>query len=252
VNSKVPFLVFILFVLSSCASLQVYEPSSESAFTDETNFAGYNSTAQVAWITTVDDSNLIIRIETESQLSKIKILQQGMYIYFSTTGKKSRDNYIHFPLGVEKKNKNKNKTDDPSKSRRGQRITTQDLITRINPIAEYVYADKKEEFHYKLNSENFKINISEDSNTLLRYTLSIPFNKVVDSPEQLNGLVIGLVSGAFDAPVRTRPMQTNRPRNMRNGGGRMPTNAGAPNWQTQSYSAMAEPIKIWFKLENVK
>jgi hypothetical protein len=246
--------LFVLVTFCSCANLQVFEPIQESTFTSETNFAGYNSEAQVAWLISSDDSNLIIRLETESRMSKMKILRTGMYVFFSTSGKKKKNNYIHFPVKVEKKVKDESTDQKNSSNRRGQRVTTQDLINTINPIAEYVYGDKKQEFHYKIDTSDFKISLSEDTNTLLKYTVTIPYSKMVDDPTQLNGLIVGLVSGSFSTPVSTRPMPSSRPTNNRQyRGGGMP-NSGPTmpaGGQSRTFSAMAEPIKIWFKLENV-
>jgi hypothetical protein len=247
----------LTLISASCANLQVFEPKPESSFTEEMNFAGYNSDAQMAWLVTQDDANLYIRFETESRISKMKILQAGFYVYYSLSGKKGRSNYIHFPVSKDKKVKADEETLELKNSRRkGQRFTTNELIAKLDPKGLWIHGDSSTTFHYKLDTSDFKIDIAEDSNTLMRYTLRIPFDKISSSKSELNNLVVGLVSGSFDTPSNARPMPASRSTSMggtnMGGGNRMPTHQGTGSWQTGAYSELAEPIKIWFKIENIK
>lgn len=246
---------FMILLLPSCASLQVYEPKLESNFTEETNFAGYDANSQIAWLLTKDDSNLYVRFETESRMSKLKILKAGFYIYFSTNGKKNRSTYLHFPIKKEKKIKADDEIEESkAKRRRGERFTTQDLIAKLDPEAKWVKDEESETFHYVLDTNTFKITIAEDSNTLMRYTLKIPFEQISTDPNQLENLVIGLQSGAFESARNPQPMPNTRPTSMggTNMGGRNQMPNQGTTWQGGNYSELAEPVKIWFKVENIR
>lgn len=251
-------ILFLLAFLTSCAGLQVFEPIPENSFTNETTFAGYDSDAKVAWIVTTDSSNLYVRMETSHRLSKIKLLKAGMHVYFSTSGKKERSNYVNFPVKQKKEQKasdqDQNQVTNQGGRGKRKRMTTEELIAQINPLAEYHFNGKTTQFHYKIDTSDFKIEIEEDSNSTLRFTIRMPFEKLVTDINDLNGLSIGLVSGAFEIPISSRPMPSSRPTNMPNSG-RTPS-ANQPmgqsrNWQAGSYSELAEPIKIWFKIDKV-
>lgn len=247
---KTSLILASILLFTSCASLQVYEPKPEVSFTNETNFAGFDTDSKVAWITTVDSNNLYLRLETDYGMSKAKILRRGLHIYFSPSGKKSKDNFIHYPMKVEKREAvTEASKGQSSRSIRSRRSSMEDVIKKLNPHAQYQHGEKTEMFHVQVDTNDFRIDIAEDSNAVMRYTIRIPFSKLVENKEDLNGLSIGIVSGSFDTPVSNRQMPSSRPTNRPTAMGQGGLGTSTP--MGTNFTSMAEPIKIWFKIDKV-
>lgn len=61
-------------------------------------YPNYDAKSKIAYATSNDGNNLYVTMETGDQMTQIKILKQGLTVSIDTSGGKSADFHINFPL----------------------------------------------------------------------------------------------------------------------------------------------------------
>jgi hypothetical protein len=243
-------LFIVLLVFSGCsASLPLYQSSIEKDYSPSETKFGYDETSDLTWWVTNDVKNLYLRLKTPKRTTQTKILRAGLKIYFDPTGEKSELTYLNFPIFKERQRPSGEETERRRNRRPGgerPKFDINETIKKIPAAANFVQGEKETPFNYISDKSTFNIELTSEEEGVLNYLAVIPFDQI--QPGGLNDiskLSIGMVSGAFEMPVRTG-------RGMRPGGDRPGGGGGGIAEMQKRMSEMIEPVKIWASLKLVK
>lgn len=243
-------------LLLSCGSnLAVYKVSN---YTESTISEKYDSDAKLGYTISKDETNLYVKLSTLDTPNQIKILNNGITIYFDSEGKKEEHTFVHFPMTKESRSRpDFEALKNDKKSFIGTQISTlsDDIQISIN--------GKVTQINKKLNSENISVSIDTDGEELV-YQLKLPLSKLTFVEGQLPSLGISIEgiqrpSSAQGNPSGGRPAGVGGGRPSGTGGGRpagvgggRPGGGGRPSGSTTQqspFASLSSDIDIWLLLE---
>jgi hypothetical protein len=241
-----PLLLLALLIMGCSTGMELVESVAEGQFSKSTVF--HNDEKNVMnWLVTHDDQSLYVRLNSAKRTTQMKILRAGLHLYFDPAGGKSEAIYLNFPVFQERQLMDR-AGGSPRPGRQGARgerprFNINRTIERTQPEAIFVKNDKQEVFNYLEEDSAIRIEMKADTSGVFHFMAAIPLNKIfTDRKEQVSKLSMGIVSGAFEIPVRT--------------GGGMPPEGGAFPGGNQRraemqkrMAEMAEPVKIWAQIK---
>lgn len=277
--------LLVLLISASCSGLPVYQ-SKQLKHSNEGEMLRYYKKT-VKYDVFNDQDRLVVKMETAHPLTQMKIIEYGFTTWINKEGKKSRKNGVHYPLeqmvsleqvkpSAEQIKKSQQASDevytDKMYTRMQQQFKTAPEIMKVTGF------DQQEgETTYNLvkDDPDIEVDIRFDSNRVMHYTLSIPFDKLyTEASDGSRSIAVGLVSGSMDAPDTDTDSQGGSggggaggargmggsPAGMQGGMGRRSAGGmGRPpgGMRSQSGNAsgnkqmemMAEPVQVWFKAE---
>lgn len=229
--------------------MPVYESTWYGETIDQENYSAASSNYYLSWNVYNDAEHLLIDLRTEHRPSIMKITRMGFQVFVDPSGKKNETLGITYPIKPTRKPQ-----EGSERSRQGQRGSGRRPSGRgsgegadLSRLLEHmpkrflinaVDGNRSESIDNLPEGYEARITIE---NGVLHYFLKLPikdFSELAD----LSELSIGFLSGASDMN-----MMGNRAGG-RPGGG-PPSGAGGASPMASQMAEMADPIKVWFKVD---
>lgn len=244
-------LAFIGCLMISCGSkLPVYQVSNVSKV--ETISEKYDSDAKLGYTVSKDDNNLFVNLNTTDVPNQIKMLNNGVTIYFDSEGKKAQETFVHFPVKKEITSR-----PDFKALQQNKKAYLDNLISGLSNDIKIRLNGKQSFINRELNAEGISVSISSQEGQL-KYQLKLPLKNLDFSNNQLTSLGISIEGikrpeNAQGNPNGGRPTGVGGGRPSGVGGGR-PSGVGggrpSGNRTTKSpVDGLSSAINIWFLLE---
>ena len=278
-SKKILVLVLIVFLFTTCAKTPVYRSTwqkdtklIDGLITDWNCKMYYNSDAKMMYGISNDLNNLYVNAKVTDQAVQKKILMAGLTFWIDTTGKKTEQLGIVYPLKGFMKNQknrktpaNKNMEKRPLKNALDyNKINDQfaNNITELEMIGFTGTGKKNREINGR--NKGLKVAIQFDEYQSLIYEASIPLNILFEEPQEYltdstKYFSYGFETGSFEVPVKMNS-NTGGPGGKgsgRSGGEResgMSSGAGGKaggrpmnSGQKTDMQGMAQPAKFWVK-----
>jgi hypothetical protein len=243
-----PALLLALLFLGCSAGIKLVESFSEAEFSESTIFH-FDEKSELNWLVSHDDQQLYVRLNTAKRTTQMKILRAGLHLYFDENGEKKESTYLNFPVFQERRIMDSDEAGARSRpgrpGGRGERpkFDINKTIERTQPEAVFVKNDVKETFNYLEKDSDILIIMSGDTADVFHLMSAIPLNKIFpEGKKQSSKLSVGIVSGAFEIPVRPGGGMPGQGRNAPGGNQRMAE-------MQKRMAEMAEAVKIWAQIK---
>lgn len=251
-----------LLLITGCSTTHVITSIPEKEI-EKNEFRYYDTDSNVMYQVSNDEKNLHLKFKTANPSSAMKILKQGLHVYFDANGKKKRKIFLQYPIpGNERASGLSNQRPVPD-----QRNSTDlsQFIKNIPKEAVFSNNGEVEYIHWAIEESEIRPFISLSANREIVYDLIIPFNRIMENmADPLSNLSIGIVSGSKE----TSSMGSGSNGGMRSGGGGSKGSGGGMRGGggmgggkggggaksrgmqgSQPGGNMSIPIKIWFQVD---
>jgi protease II len=258
-SKKTTFLssIIINLLLISCGSskqtaypVTSYDQTKQSISTviDKDNKLGYTITK--------DNSHLYVTINTQDKITQLKMMRNGVTIFFDDEGKKNKHLSVEYPIAKENQTRDIEKIKKTRENGNQQEILQKMLASLGNDI-KIIENEEERIINKELNNERISVDhkISPEG---LSYTLKVPLSYVQSQSETKS---IGLSIQGMKRPntingmtsAGGRPSGAMRGGGMRGGGkpggmGKRPGGRGAKPDMDQ-IKALQSDIEIWIPIE---
>jgi len=253
--------LIITLLLASCSgSKQVYKVPDRETISTAAIATTYDNTAKLGYSISKDNSHLFITLSTKEKATQLKMMRNGVSIFFDKEGKKNKDYGVQYPVP----NKNQALNIEEMKQMKEQRNQERVLgngLGRLGTDILIIENGDERVINKELNSESITVahQMSLDG---LAYTLKVPLSyikTVSNSPS------VGIVVKGMERPeMGNRPsggMQGGGGRSsgmrsgggkmggsgMRGGGGRSGGSGGRPDMS--QIQELQSDINIWITLD---
>lgn len=236
-------------MLLSCGTkLPVYQVSNFNK--TETVTEKYDSDAKLGYTISKDETNLYVKLSTLDTPNQIKILNNGVTIYFDSEGKKGQQDFVRFPMAKEARSR-----PDFEALKNDMKSYLAIQISELSDDIQMSLNGKETIINKKLNNENISVSIDTNGEELF-YQLKLPLSKLTFIEDQLPSLGISIEgkkqpSSAQGNPSGGRPAGVGGGRPAGVGGGR-PGGGGRPSGSTtpqSPFASLSNDINIWFLIE---
>jgi uncharacterized membrane protein YgcG len=243
-------------LLSSCSStLPVYKVSTFEA--EMLVSEKYDNNANIGYTVSKDESYLYVTLNTFDTASQIKILKNGVALYFDIEGGKKMHTYIQYPVPKE----SKQERPDFESLNKNKAIFLKKMIYQLDNEIQVKKHGDIVSINKQLNTQNIEANLKAVKDELI-YQMKFPLNFIETNENQLSSM--GIFINGISRPSSTngsygggRPSGVGGGRPSGAGGGR-PSGGGRPGGsgsgrpsssQMKSFEGLDTDIDIWFKLE---
>jgi len=264
-----------ILLISSCAKLPIYQPVKIEQEPSTDNLRYYKES--ISYDIFYDDNNIHVHLVASDYISQVKILRLGFTLWLDQKGKKSKDIGIIFPqkqpVNNSRMNENRRMVEQANmNSQEIRKILIAQLHSQfmISPkIMTLIGLDGKnseEIVNTELEKSDIHVSISFDTLNNLHYKAVIPVTKIFTEEKYQDDIFsVGFESGAIE--MSSMGAQQGRSGGSKgrmtgggsgmSGGGRQGGGMGGQGSRQgggggagpdKMRSAMAEPIKIWFKV----
>ena len=252
-----------LLLLTGCSTLQVATSIPEDELKDSV-FNYYDKESNVMYQVSNNEKNLHIKLKTSDQSSAMKILRQGLHIYFDTNGKKKKDVFLQYPIADQDRMHRPSGNNQAS----GQRIKSDLAVSLEGILKEALFSNNGDTEFILLNliTSDIEPSISLSEESELNYDLIIPFHRISENGlAGLSTLSIGIVGGSMEMQGneggRAEGMHQGggrqggkgsgggRSGGGRSGGGRSGGGRSGGGQVGMYKGAMSSHIEIWFQVE---
>ena len=266
-KNKILLFVISILMLSSCVNLPIYKPQKITTKEEISDIRYYDKEGKILYDVYDDEKNIYVNIKTSDYTSQVKILKMGLTVWFDQKSKKNKDKGIVFPIkqGL-KQNKQRNNLDNSNRlndeEQKIQQLHNQFNLSvkRINLIG--MNGDNSQKFfNSELEKSDIIAKITFDTLNRLDYLAVIPKSKIFTNDKYIdNKFSIGIESGFLDINEMRqgkpegggRSGGSGRPSGGKPGGGGGRPGGGKPDraqgGNQQQFSALSEPIKVWFTI----
>lgn len=247
------FISSILIVFSSCSHAPIYKSIAEEKMQKEIQYIGFDNQSAVRYAISNDKEYLYIRLEALSRPSVLKIIQSGFYIYIDTLGKRTKDMWFNYPIGLTDqvfKAKLFHEDEKENAAIKGK-IELESQIKDVDKYAIFVVNAVEDSVVNDLE-KGFAFHLIPGEYGSLNYYVAIRLDKIKKGGiENLDQLSIGVISGAFKKP------------NLAGSGGGGGRHSGGMNRVPQPQSnvdpqkmremyLMSQPITFWLNVQLYK
>ena len=265
-----------LLLISSCANLPIYQPVKIEQESTPDNLRYYKES--ISYDIFQDENNIHVHLVASDYISQVKILRLGFTLWLDQKGKKNKDLGIIFPQkqAANSKRMNENRRLAEQANLNSQEIQNklmlqlrrQFLISpKIMTLIGFDGKKSEEIINVELEKSDIQVSISFDTLNNLHYKAIFPVAKIFTEEKYQDDIFsAGFESGAIE--ISSMGSQQGRPggsgkgsgggmsgggrqgggmggQGMQGGGGRPGGSGANPD---KMRSAMAEPVKIWFKV----
>lgn len=269
-------IIIAILLISSCAKLPIYQPVITEQEPTTDNLRYYKES--INYDIFQDDYNIYVNLVATDYTSQVKILKLGFTLWLDQKGKKSKDIGIIFPqkqpVNNSRMNENRRMVEQANmNSQEIRKILIAQLHSQfmISPkIMTLIGLDGKnseEIVNTELEKSDIHVSISFDTLNNLHYKAVIPVTKIFTEEKYQDDIFsVGFESGAIE--MSSMGSQQGKPGGSgkgsgggMSGGGRQGGGMGGQGMQggrgnsggggagpDKMRSAMAEPVKIWFKV----
>ena len=246
-------------MMTSCGSkLPIYQVSNVN--NAEIISEKYDSDAKIGYTVSKDDNNLYVNLQTTDTPNQIKMLNNGVTIYFDSEGKEEQETFVHFPVKKEITSQ-----PDFETLQKDKNTYLNNLITGLSDKIKISLNGKQTLINKELNTEGISVSINANEEEL-NYQIKLPLNYLAFNSSQLPSLGISIEgikkpANAQGNPNGGRPAGVGGGRPAGAGGGRpagvgggRPSGSGGgrPSGNSSAQSpvdGLSNAIKIWFQLE---
>lgn len=221
-KSLISGLIINLFLISCGSNKQAYKVNDQTNVSQDVIEPVYNVDAKLGYTITRDQSYLYITLDSNEKTTQIKMLQNGISIYFDTNGKKNKDISVKYPLAKKKQTLSVEEMKDMREKNSSEEI----INKRIAALGTDVLMTE-EDSEYIINKEFNSENITADidySTEILSYTLKVPLTCVA-SESKIPSLGI-IIKGMERPDIADRSSMGSRPSGGATGGGGMKGSGG--------------------------
>lgn len=256
-STKVLLFVLMALPLASCkSSLPAYQVSQFESKTNVTE--NYDEDAKLGYTVSKDSENLYVHLNSFDTATQLKILKNGVRLYFDDKGKKAKHTFVHYPVI-----KNNESVRPDFESLKEDKITF--LQNLISGLGDEMHLAKHEDVNYinrELNTQGITVDLDMVDETL-NYRLKLPLSFLETQENQLPalGIAIAGIERPSSAQGGGRPMGVSGGRPAGGGGGRpsgvgggRPSGGGrgrpsGTTAQNGPFEGMGSDIAIWFQLD---
>lgn len=243
----------MLICLQACIKLPVYSAKYKNELnTESQRMHGYDTNSKISWAVYQENGLFELKLKTSEQASILKMLKSGTKIYFDPENKKSRKNYLHYPMKSEAKKKaslNGNESLVRQKSK-GKSDRFQKMLHHLNSRMIFKQGKKTEVFDYGQDNGEIEVKHYLEQDGTFNYILRIPIKKLLGDMENTGSFSLGIVSEGLEP----NPNMANPGGNMRPGGNNAMSplpggRSGRMQGNRPSMTTLSNAIQIWFKVD---
>ncbi|MFN8356459.1 MAG: hypothetical protein U0Y10_18530 [Spirosomataceae bacterium] len=175
-------LVACVVLVSACSKLPIHQSSRADLPESEGNTYS-DQQLQLRYHIENDNRMLYVVLETPNRATQLRMVRNGVKIYFDAKGKKSKSNYFNYPVRQEgfpilEKQDRPSPSDDPTASaRRDRNDVVNKMLSAISPEAILVENGVPNELWQGVDSSSFSAKMTVENNTLI-YRAQLPLAKV--------------------------------------------------------------------------
>lgn len=246
-------------MMISCGSkLPIYQVSEVNKA--ETISEKHDSDAKLSYTVSKDDNNLYVNLQTTDTPNQIKMLNNGVTIYFDAEGKKAQETFVHFPVKKEITSR-----PDFETLQKDKNTYLNNLITGLPDEIKISLNGKQTLINRALNTEGISVTVNANEEEL-NYQIKLPLDHLALNSTQLPSLGISIEGikrpeNAQGNPNGSRPSGVGGGRPAGVGGGRPSgvgggrpagVGGGRPGGNSTTKSpvdGLSSAINIWFLLE---
>lgn len=247
--------IAIYGLLSSCSlTLPVYKVSTFEA--EMLVSEKYDNNSNMGYTVSKDESYLYVTLNTFDTASQIKILKNGVALYFDIEGGKKMHTYIQYPVPKD----SKQERPDFESLNNNKTVFLKKMINELESEILIKNHGKDVLINKQLNTQNIVVNLKVVKDELF-YQMKFPLNFIETSENQFSSM--GIFINGISRPSSTngsygggRPSGVGGGRPSSTGGGRPSggrpggSGSGRPSSsQMKSFEGLDADIDIWFKLE---
>ena len=227
-----------MFGLISCGSTKQVYKVNELGGNSLRSGAIYDEKSKLSYTISKDNTFAYVILNTSEKTTQIKMMQNGVRIYFDKEGKKNTDNFIHYPLTQKRK---KMDIEALKKLRGNPEAILKKQQENIG--VEILFSEKGEEriINNELNNEQISTEIKMSPNGLI-YTLKFPLSLITSEAETQS---IGIAIKGMELPeIGSRPS-----RGIRSLGGRGGGRGGRQRPDVSKLKELQSTINLWIPIQ---
>lgn len=181
----------LLLILTGCSTSQLTTSIPEEEL-KQSQFSQYDPDSNIQYMVSNDQDNLHIKFKTADPSSIMKIMRQGMHLYFDTKGKKKKNVYLEYPL-----TKNGSGLRPEPNQIPGER-TRPDINKMLEAVPEeaiFNNHDESELIQFSLIETDIKPSLRLSGKSEITYDLIIPFHRLAEGGlTSIDVLSVGIVT----------------------------------------------------------
>ena len=195
INKSVLAGIIILF-LSSCISLEHVASLPEDQI-EKSQKIWYDHESHIQYLVANNDKNLHLRLKTSNQATMMKILRNGLFVYFDVLGKKKKEVYLHYPLKRHQQ-MSTSKTQERGFQENNGLLLGQ-MVKQIPGEAVFSKSGNDELIQFVFYETDIRPSLTFENNGELVYDLMIPFSRIQEGGlASIAMLSLGIKTGSSD------------------------------------------------------
>ncbi len=233
--------IFLSLLLSACTAVPTYTNKWKVDAEYRSDFpTGVDANNKIRWTSYNDNDNLYVSIESGFKPTQIKMLKQGVTLFFDSTQKKKEDIFIKYPANLVDNNISRSEYKSNALTTPYKVIDKIPSTISFRGINGHNLIDRNQE-------SNVNVQVEFDSIAGLSYHFSIPLTELgIVNMERQSEVMMGIKCNGM--PIPSTPPST-QGRGPGGKGGRGGKPSGTTPRPPAINSDLIRPIEFWVKIQ---